>query len=126
VDLCFQGYQKELASLPGAYAPPRGRLLLATEAGQPAGCVALRPFAESTCEIKRLFVKPQYQGRGLGRALAQQIIAEGRLAGYSAIVLDTLPRMQTAIHLYQTLGFRGRSAYYETPLQDTVFMELRL
>ncbi len=126
VDLCFQGFQKELAGLPGAYALPRGRLLLATEAGQPAGCVALRPFADSTCEMKRLFVRPRYQGHGLGRALAQQAIAEARKAGYSAIILDTLPRMETAVHLYETLGFRNRPSYYDTPLAGTLFMELRL
>ena len=126
IDLCFQGFAEELATLPGSYAPPRGRLLLASGTGGPAGCVALRPASDTVCEMKRLFVRPAYQGHGLGRTLAQRVISEAKAIGYSTIVLDTLPSMHTAIWLYESLGFVRRSAYYDTPLPETVFMELRL
>ena len=126
VDLCFQGFAKELATLPGAYAPPGGRLLLALAAEGPAGCVALRPVDKTTCEMKRLFVRPLYQRQGLGRALAKRVIAEAREIGYSTMVLDTLPFMHVAIRLYEEQGFVRRDAYYSTPLGETVFMELRL
>jgi len=126
VDLCFQGFADELATLPGFYAPPRGRLLLATDPDGPAGCVALRPAGDKVCEMKRLFVRPACQNRGLGRALAQAVIAEARAAGYSTMRLDTLPFMQRAIRLYEALDFVRRSAYYATPLAETVFMELHL
>jgi len=126
VDLCFQSFAEELASLPGAYAPPQGRLLLATAPDGPAGCIALRPAGSNSCEMKRLFVRPAYQGQGLGRVLAQQIVSDARAIGYSTMVLDTLPFMYGAIHLYTSLGFVPRPAYYDTPLQETVFMELKL
>lgn len=126
VDLCFQGFRQELATLPGAYAPPRGRLLLATAENVPAGCVALRPVADSRCEMKRLFVRPLYQGRGLGRLLAERVIAEARDIGYSTMRLDTLPVMQTAIRLYESLGFVRCAPYYDTPLAGTIFMQLPL
>jgi GNAT superfamily N-acetyltransferase len=126
VDLCFQGFTQELASLPGAYAPPGGRLLLATAGDGPAGCIALRPFGETSCEMKRLFVRPAYRGHGLGRILAERIVSDARDIGYSTMVLDTLPFMHGAIHLYTSLGFVPRSAYYDTPLQQTVFMEKAL
>ncbi len=127
VDLCFQSFAQELASLPGAYAPPRGRLLLAKTGAEAAGCVALRPVAdEAACEMKRLFVRPQFQRRGWGKALAQRVIAEASLIGYSRIVLDTLHKMQPAISLYKSLGFVPRTPYYETPLPHTVFMQLDL
>ena len=126
VDLCFQGFAQELANLPGQYAAPRGRLLLAMLAESAAGCGALRPINETTCEMKRLYVRPAYQGRGLGRRLPGELIAEARTIGYSTMVLDTLPHMHSAIGLYESLGFERRSAYYETPLAQTVFMELRL
>jgi putative acetyltransferase len=126
IDLGFQGFNDELAALPGSYAPPRGRLFIAMNADEPAGCVAVRPAGGSVCEMKRLFIRPAYRGHGLGRRLASQAISEARAAGYSAMLLDTLPSMRDAIHLYQSLGFVTRAAYYETPLEDTVFMELRL
>ncbi len=126
IDLCFQGFAAELATLPGCYAPPRGRLLLATGPDGAAGCVALRPADDTVCEMKRLFVRPAFQGRGLGRALAQRVISEARGAGYSTMVLDTLPFMRSAIQLYEALGFVRRSGYYNTPLPETVFMELQL
>ncbi len=126
VDLCFQGFGEELAALPGAYAPPHGRLFLATAENQAAGCAALRPISRTTCEMKRLYVRPAFQRRGLGRKLAQSVIDAAGEIGYSTMVLDTLRRMTPAIQLYKTLGFVERSPYYETPLPDALFMELRL
>jgi putative acetyltransferase len=125
IDLCFQGFSEELAGLPGAYAPPRGRLLVAACDQNVVGCVGLRPLNDTVCEMKRLFVRPAYQGRGLGRALAEGVIREAKTIGYSSMVLDTLPSMTGAIRLYETLGFVRRSAYYDTPLLETIFMELR-
>jgi putative acetyltransferase len=125
VDLCFQGFSEELAGLPGAYAPPRGRLLVAASDQNVVGCVGLRPLNDTVCEMKRLFVRPAYQGHGLGRALAEGVIREAKSIGYSSMVLDTLPSMTGAICLYETLGFVRRSAYYDTPLLETIFMELR-
>jgi putative acetyltransferase len=126
VDLCFQNFAEELASLPGLYAPPRGRLLVAWRDGEAMGCVALRPLDDSLCEMKRLFVRPAFRRQKVGVRLAERVIADARTIGYSRIVLDTLPSMKTASRLYERLGFLQRSAYYETPLQDTVFMELKM
>jgi len=126
IDLCFQGFTEELATLPGLYAPPRGRLLLATGPDGPAGCVALRPLGDTVCEMKRLFVRPACQGHGLGRALAMRVISEAQRSGYATMRLDTLPAMDGAIRLYESLGFLRRAAYYDTPLAETVFMELKL
>jgi GNAT superfamily N-acetyltransferase len=126
IALDYQGFPAELAALPGAYAPPRGRLLLATDGRAAAGCVALRPFDATTAEMKRLFVRPERQGTGLGRRLATHVIAEARAIGYTRLLLDTLPTMLGALHLYEQLGFTRRSAYYPTPIEGSVFMELRL
>ncbi len=126
IDLGFQHFAEELAALPGCYAPPRGRLLLALDGDTPLGCVALRPLGNGVCEMKRLFVRTQHQGRGTGRALAERVIAEARAAGYAGMVLDTLPHMTGAIRLYESLGFTRRCAYYDTPLAETVFFELSL
>ena len=125
-DLSFQGFAAELASLPGDYAPPRGRLLLALRGGEAAGCVALRPLGGGVCEMKRLFVRPGFRGEGIGKLLAEGIVEEARTSGYRTMRLDTLPSMQAAIRLYEALGFVRCAAYYETPLPDTVFMELQL
>jgi putative acetyltransferase len=126
IDLCFQNFAAELAGLPGSYAPPRGRLLLALIDDQPAGCVALRPLRENVCEMKRLFVPPAFRGRGIGRQLAEQIIAEARQIGYAVMKLDTLPSLQTATDLYTSLGFSPCSPYNDTPLKETLFLELPL
>jgi len=126
IDLCFQGFVEELAALPGAYSPPCGRLLLASDAREAAGCVALRPLDHAMCEMKRLYVRPEHRGRGLGRSLAEHVIREAKTIGYRAMVLDTLPLMDSAIRLYDSLGFRPRKAYYDTPLEQTVFMQLDL
>jgi putative acetyltransferase len=126
LDLSFQGFAAELAGLPGLYVPPRGRLLLALARSEAAGCVALRPLEEGVCEMKRLFVRSGFRGQGIGRLLAERIVAEARGIGCRTMRLDTLPPMRAAIRLYETLGFVRRAAYYETPLPDTVFMELQL
>ena len=126
VDLCFQGFAAELANLPGLYAPPRGRLLLALADGNVAGCVALRPLGDSVCEMKRLFVRPAFRGQGVGRMLAEKVVAEAKAIGYASMRLETLPSMRAATALYESLGFARIPAYYATPLQDTIFMELRL
>ena len=126
VDLGYQGFAQELAGLPGAYAPPRGQLLLATDESGAAGCVALRPIDGQTCEMKRLFVRPERQGQGVGRMLAARVITEARSIGYATILLDTLPTMQGALRLYESLGFVRRSPYFQTPIAGNVFMELRL
>jgi putative acetyltransferase len=126
VDLSYQGFSRELAELPGAYAPLRGRLLLASWDDVPAGCVALRPVDNQTCEMKRLFVRPERQGLGLGRKLVERAIAEARAVGYSTMLLDTLPTMHGALRLYESLGFVRRAPYFQTPIEGNVFMELRL
>lgn len=126
VDLSFQGFAAESAGLPGAYAPPRGRLLLALAGGEVAGCVALRALDDGICEMKRLFVRPAFRRQGVGKRLAERIVVEARAMGYRTMRLDTLPQMQAAIRLYEALGFVRCAAYYDTPLPDTVFMELQL
>jgi len=127
VDLCFQSFAKELAELPGKYAPPDGRLLLAMNDGQVAGCAALRKIDHGICEIKRLFLRPQFRGKGLGRQLAEAIIREAKQIGYERMRLDTLPpRMNDAIALYRSLGFKEIGAYYDNPVPGLKFMELDL
>jgi GNAT superfamily N-acetyltransferase len=122
-------FEAELAGLPGQYAPPRGRLLLATFAGEPAGCVALRPFDAESGEMKRMFVSPTYQGRGVGRALAERLIAEARRSGYRRMLLDTGFLQVEAQSLYYSLGFQRIDPYYPVPAEArerALFMELAL
>ena len=126
VDLSYQGFADELATLPGKYAPPRGQLLIARNAnGAAIGCVALRPIDARCCEMKRLFVSPQGRGLGLGRALAEAVIAEAAKLGYAELRLDTLPSMHEAIALYRTLGFVPIAPYYAAR-EGTLFMALSL
>ena len=126
LDLCFQNFEAELASLPGDYSPPQGRLLLAQQDGQSAGCVALRKLEDDICEMKRLYVRPAFRGQGTGQALAAHIIEDARSIGYSRMRLDTLARMTAAVTLYQSLGFQRIDAYRPNPLEDVVYLELKL
>jgi ribosomal protein S18 acetylase RimI-like enzyme len=127
INLCFQNFDKELAELPGDYAPPSGRLVLATENDKTAGCVAVRRIGEDICEMKRLYVRPEFRGKGLGRTLAERIIESAREIGYSRMRLDTLPgKMDKAIAMYGSLGFRNIDPYYNNPVEGAAFMELVL
>jgi putative acetyltransferase len=127
IDLCFQNFARELATLPGEYVSPAGRLFLVSIDDQIAGCVALRRLDDETCEMKRLFVRPQYQGRRLGRELAERVIKEARQIGYQRMRLDTLPGvMDRAIAMYESLGFKDIAPYYNNPVAGAKFMELSL
>jgi len=125
--LCFQNFDKELSGLPGDYAPPAGRLLLAELDGQLAGCVALHKLEPGICEMKRLYLRPQFRGNGLGRALADRIISEARQIGYKRMRLDTVePVMKDAVGMYRKLGFKEISPYCNNPMPGTLYMELQL
>jgi len=126
VDLCFQGFQQELDGLPGDYAPPDGRLLLATDGDRAVGCVAIRKLEDGICEMKRLYVQPGHRGQGLGRRLAEAVITEARAIGYGKMRLDSLTSLTEAAGLYRSLGFVEISPYRYNPLPDAVFMELSL
>ncbi len=125
-DLCFQSFEEELAGLPGKYAPPGGALLIAIDKDRTVGCVGLRELAGGVCEMKRLFVRPEARGLGLGRKLATRIIAVARSLGYTLMRLDTLDRLTEAMRLYETLGFRKTAPYYSNPLAGVVYLELDL
>jgi ribosomal protein S18 acetylase RimI-like enzyme len=125
--LCFQNFDKELASLPGEYSPPEGRLLLAEYEGQLAACVALHKLDADICEMKRLYLRPQFRGKGLGRILADRIIAEARQIGYRRMRLDTVePFMKDAVAMYRKIGFREIEPYCKNPIAGALYMELLL
>ncbi len=125
--LCFQNFEKELANLPGDYAPPDGRLLLAEHEGQLAACVALHKLEIGICEMKRLYLRPQFRGKGLGRILADRIVTEARQIGYRRMRLDTVePVMKDAVAMYRRLGFKEIAPYCENPIAGALYMELEL
>lgn len=127
LDLCFQGFEAELAALPGAYAMPRGRLLLAYVDDELAGCIALRDIGDNVCEMKRLYVRDNFRGKGIGIGLIEKLIADARLIGYRAIRLDTYPpKMGKAVGLYESNGFCEIEPYYNNPHEDVLFMEKTL
>ncbi len=127
VDLCFQSFEEESKNLPGKYAAPTGRLFLAFNDEKPAGCIALRKLDDEICEMKRLFVRDNFRGAGLGRKLIERLIEEAKITGYKKMRLDTLPeKMPQAVALYRELGFRSIAAYYDSPHRETLFMEKTL
>jgi|SRR5579862_1239802 len=131
VEVCLVDFEHELATLPGLYAPPEGRLLLAIQEGatgaeEPFGCAALRKFEQDTCELKRLYVRPSFRGQGAGRELVKVLIEEARSIGYRRMLLDTLPSMLEAHKIYRMLGFREIPAYQKKPIPGSLFFELTL
>ncbi len=120
-DLCFQDFEQELASLPGTYSPPKGVILLAAEHERVLGCVGIRPHSDSEAELKRLYVKPEHQGRGIGKQLFRQAMIRAEKTGYASIVLETLPSMRAAKTLYRGYGFEPITSYYETPKPDAEY-----
>jgi putative acetyltransferase len=126
-NLCFQSFDKELLELPGPYGTPQGRLILCKVEGTTAGCIALKPLEPGICEMKRLFVRPAFRGQRLGVRLAEYIIGEARAIGYSAMRLDTIHgTMDDAIAIYRSLGFKEIPPYYENPIPNACYMELKL
>jgi putative acetyltransferase len=123
IDLCFQNFNEELATLPGAYAPPEGRLFICFVGEIPGGCVALRKIDERTCEMKRMFVRSELRGHHIGRLLAERVIQDARTIGYQTMRLDTLPAMKEAIALYRSLGFVPTEAYRLNPHPGALYME---
>lgn len=125
--LCFQNFDQELAGLPGDYAPPEGRLLLAHYEDQLAGCVALHRLEPHICEMKRLYLRPQFRGKGVGLALVAAVIAEARQIGYARMLLDTVePIMKNAVAMYRRFGFREIAPYRPNPIEGALYMELEL
>ncbi len=126
VDLCFQNFDEEMATFPSEYSPPSGALFLALHQNDSVGCVALRRISDQICEMKRLYVKAEYRGRGLGKLLIESVIERARKMGYKAIRLDTLPSMKEAISIYTKMGFKPIKAYRPNPVPGTLYLELRL
>lgn len=126
IDLCFQGFAAELEQLASMYAPPGGTLILARSSGRPIGCGAVRRLSADTCEMKRLYLRPEARGMGLGRLIAERLVLEAKRLGYGRMVLDTLAGMQAARGLYGALGFRATEPYYDNPLPGAVYLALDL
>ncbi len=126
VDICFQGFEQELVNLPGKYADPYGCVLLAFVEDKLAGCGALRPLDNATCEMKRLYVRSEWRGHQIGRRLVESLVVFAKTAGYAQLRLDTLHTMHTARALYQSLGFQPIAPYYDNPLDAVVYLELKL
>lgn len=126
VDLCFQNFEQELAALPGDYAPPDGCILLAVENQELLGCIALRKITNETCEMKRLYVRSEARGKGLGRKLCERLMSEARAKGYAKMRLDTLPQMTEAIALYRSFGAREIEPYRYNPVGGALFFEITL
>ena len=126
VSLCFQSFEEEMAQLPGGYAPPDGRMYVALVDGEVAGCIALRRFDVQTAEMKRLYVRPAFHGKGLGRRLAAHIVQDARQIGYTRMLLDTLPKLNVAVALYTSIGFEEISAYNDYSPEGVKFFELKL
>ncbi len=122
-DLSFQNIEEEVANLPGEYAPPEGRLFLALLDGQPAGCVALRQLSSAICEMKRMWVRPQFRGKKIGHALAERVVNDARQIGYRKMVLDTIDTMAEAMAIYRSLGFKSVQPYYYNPIDGATFFE---
>lgn len=124
MSLCFQGFEEELATLPGKYAPPDGRLYVAYDASEPVGCIALRPIGQGVCEMKRLYLREAARGKGVGVRLIEQVIADGKEIGYERMRLDTYPpKMGKAVSLYEAHGFYEIPAYYDNPYDGVLYME---
>ena len=126
IDLSFQDFNRELAELPGEYAPPNGSILIARKESEAVGCVAMRCISNEICEMKRLYVRPRFRRKGLGKRLAVSAIQEAKRRDYHRMRLDTLPSMREALALYESLGFRQISPYRYNPIQGAVFLELDL
>ena len=126
IDLCFQGFDEEIESLPGKYGPPDGRLLVAYDEESPIACGGLRDLGGRVCELKRIYVRPGSRRSGVGRRISEHLIEFGREAGYSVARLDTLGRLSAAVRLYEDLGFSFIEPYNQSPEPDTLYMELRL
>jgi ribosomal protein S18 acetylase RimI-like enzyme len=126
VDLCFQNYDEELATLPGKYAYPDGRLYVIYLEDKLAGCIALRRYDDTRCEMKRLFVREQFRGLRLGQILAEKIIHDAKTIGYKEMVLDTLSTLESAVNMYRRMGFEEIPPYYDNPLQDVLYFKLPL
>lgn len=124
--LCFQDFEKEMAMLPGKYAPPDGRLIIAEYNSEVAGCIAIKKIGEDVCEMKRLYVRPKFRGLKIGRKLAEKIIVEAKTIGYKKMRLDTLKRLKEALSLYRSMGFTEIQPYVYNPLEDVVYMQLEL
>lgn len=126
IDLSFQNFDRELAELPGEYAPPNGCILIARKESEIVGCVAMRRISDEICEMKRLYVRPRFRGGGLGNRLAESVIREAKGRGYQKMRLDTLPSMKEALDLYESLGFKQIAPYRHNPIQGAVFLQLDL